>query len=312
MGEASVLVFGATSLVGSHFAVSRGPVSAAGRQDPASLGIPVARFVPVDLGDPAAVERVVSEAREPCVVNFAARTDVDGCERERPSPGGDPRAGAAWSINAEAPAAIARAARATGKYFVQISTDFIFDGSAGPYDEGAPRSPFSPRLSWYGWTKSEGERMALAVDPAAAVVRFGSPYRASFRPKLDFARWMLDRARGGTLPPLYTDQTTTPTWVPDVSRTVGEMIDRRSAGVVHTGSPEPVTPYEFAREMFRQRGGVPPDLLTSRLAEAAVPAGRAPRPLHGGLRGGRLLALGLRMTPWQDGIRQLLAGEEGR
>lgn len=311
MPAARVLVFGATSMVGSHFAANGGPVAAAGRRDPAAEGTPIARFEPVDLANPDEVERVTRESPEPCIVNFAARTDVDPCETERPPPGEAPQGGRAWAVNAEAPAAMARGARAAGKYFVQISTDFVFDGRSGPYDEAAPRSTYSPLVSWYGWTKSEGELKVLETDPGSAVLRIGFPYRPRFPGKLDFARWLLDRADRATLPPLYTDQQITPTWVPDVTRGLTRLLERRTPGIFHLGSPEPVVIYEFAAELFRQRGGPFPELRQSRLQDVPPAAGRAPRPIHGGLKTTRFPQLGVSPTSWRAGIGLLLAAEGG-
>jgi len=304
-----ILVFGATSLVGSHF-VAGAParVLAAGRRDPVSLSLPAGGFRPVDLRVARDVETVVRDASTASVVNFAARTDVDGIERERPAApdGGGP----AWEVNAQAPEAMARAARASGKYLVQISTDFVFDGRTGPYGEAADRSPFSDSISWYGWTKSEGERRVLAEAPDAAVVRIALPYRSRFPEKLDFARWMVDRRRRGTLPPLYTDQQVSPTWVPDVSRAVTELVRRRASGIFHVASPELTTPHAFASELFRVMSGTPVELAGGSIVSAATDRTRAPRPRHGGLRCERLGELGLRPTSWRDGVRQLVV-EEG-
>ncbi|MCI4337567.1 MAG: sugar nucleotide-binding protein, partial [Thermoplasmata archaeon] len=179
-----VLVFGATSLVGSHF-VAHPPagvaIAAAGRRSPDRIGIPPTRFDAVDLHDAKAVETVVAESPELVVVNFAARTDVDGVERERPAvASADPTLSNAYRVNALAPEAMARGARANGKFLITISTDFIFDGHRGPYAEAAPPDPLGPRVSWYGWTKGEGERRVRATLPQAAVVRISYPYRPPF------------------------------------------------------------------------------------------------------------------------------------
>ena len=105
-----VLVLGATSRVGAHF-VSHPPtgwsVVSAGRTDPRGKGLTVQAHTLLDLSDEAAVRAFLRSSTAEAWVNFAARTDVDGCERERP---GDPaearRAtvkGSAWVLNAELP-----------------------------------------------------------------------------------------------------------------------------------------------------------------------------------------------------------------
>lgn len=297
-------------MVGSHFVKAAPfPIAAAGRSDPNRHGLRVERFDKVDLTQPEAIGELVRSAPEPVIVNFAARTDVDPVERER-SNGPSPE-GLAWSVNALAPEAIAVAARSTQKYFVQLSTDFVFDGKAGPYDEIAPRSPFSERVSWYGWTKSEGERLSVGADPSAAIVRISYPYRAVFAPKLDFARWILEMHRKGTLPPLYANQQITPTWVPDVTRALAVLIRRQLSGVFHIASPEITNPLEFGRELLAQVEGSVPELVAGSLSLPKPGSGTAPRPILGGLRSHRFGELGIALTPWRSGIRRLSTGDEG-
>ena len=112
-----------------------------------------------DVTDPDAVARAVAEAAPDLVFNAAAYTAVDKAEAEPE---------AAHLLNAVAPGAIAAAARAAGARTVQVSTDFIFDGTSSvpyrPEDPGAPRSV-------YGRTKLEGERNAVEADRDALIVR---------------------------------------------------------------------------------------------------------------------------------------------
>jgi len=305
-----VLVLGTTSLVGSHFVRSGSfAVAAAGRVDPRGVNLPIERFAYVDLGRPGDVYAVVRSAPESAVVNFAARTDVDPVERERSAPTSP--GGSAWSVNALSPEAIASACRTSGKYFVQVSTDFVFDGTSGPYDEGVARSPFSERMSWYGWTKSEGERRTVAAHPEAAVLRIAYPYRARFEAKLDFARWMLETHRRGALPPLYANQQITPTWIPDVTGALRVLLQRRLPGIFHVASPEVTSPLEFGRELFTLVDGVVPKLAAGTLVAPRPGSGTAPRPIQGGLLSGRCADLGVPLTPWRAGIARLAIGDEG-
>ncbi len=298
-------------MVGSHFVEHSGSlVHAAGRADPSGRGVPVEGFSPVGLEHGSDVEDLIRSRPEPAVVNFAARTDVDGIERERGASLEPASEGDAWRVNALAPEAMARASRAEGKYFVQVSTDFVFDGTAGPYDETVARSPLSDRLSWYGWTKSEGERRVEREDPRACILRISYPFRSAFPGKLDFARGMVAKRRAGALPAFYADQVMTPTWVPDVTHALGALIQRRAAGVFHAASPESTTPYEFAERLFRATPGPAVRLQRGSLVESLRRPGATPRPVRGGLRCDRLPRLGARLTGWKEGIDRLVV-EEG-
>ncbi len=304
-------MFGAASMVGSHFIeIAANRCAAAGITDPRATGLKVDRFDPIDLRDAARTRELTARSPETTIVNFAAMTDVDAVEQERPVESTAP-SGSAWSVNALAAGAIAEGARSSGKYLVHVSTDFVFDGSEGPYDESAPRAPFSERLSWYGWTKSEGERRVVAADPTAAVLRISYPFRASFPGKVDFARRIVRSYRGGTLPPLYVDQQISPTWVPDVSAALAGLLARRPAGVVHVASPGLTSPYEFATELIGRIESRPVTLARGSLAGSPRDPRRAPRPRLGGLSTGRAASLGFPLTSWREGIESLVRAEEG-
>jgi dTDP-4-dehydrorhamnose reductase len=214
-------------------------------------------------------------------------------------------------VNALAPAALAEAARSAGKHLIHVSTDFVFDGTGGPYDEEEDRSPYSDRLSWYGWTKSEGERRVRLADPTAAIVRIAYPYRSNFSPKADFAHRILRRYRGGTLPPQYVDQQISPTWVPDVSAAIAELLRERHSGIVHVASPVVTSPFEFATTLIERVEARPVDLARGSLAGAPPDPRRAPRPRLGGLKPVRAIALGISLTPWREGIEALVRAEGG-
>jgi dTDP-4-dehydrorhamnose reductase len=112
----------------------------------------------VDLTDAAAVDAFAAAEPFTHVINCAAYTAVDRAESEPDL---------AMAVNAGAPAAFVEALAASGGRLLQVSTDFVFDGSQGfPY---LPDTAIHP-LGAYGLTKAEGERAALAL-PGARVLR---------------------------------------------------------------------------------------------------------------------------------------------
>jgi dTDP-4-dehydrorhamnose reductase len=301
-----LLVFGADSLVGSHFVeTTRHRVHAAGRVDPHSVGLPVASFRSVDLTQLEAVAATVRDSSAEVVVNFGGATDVDAVERERTALEAPPR-GPAYTVNALAPEAMASATKAGGMRFITLSTDFVFDGHSGPYPESAEPSPDGPKVGWYGWTKGEGERRARAAFSGTTVLRISYPYRARFPRKLDFARTLIARRRAGTLPPLFADQTITPTWIPDVTRALEHLIVTAGGGVLHAASPEPTSPREFGRTLFAQLEGREPELSPGSMREYLQRPGATPRPVQGGLAVGRLPSEGIPLTDWRHGIAAFL------
>jgi dTDP-4-dehydrorhamnose reductase len=302
-----LLVFGGDSLVGSHFVqTTRHHVIAMGRRDPRTDHLTVAGFERLDFTDTHGVEKAVRRTDADIVVNFAAVTDVDEVERERPATAVGAQ-GYAYLVNTAAPEAIARASRDTGKFFISLSTDFVFDGAEGPYSEDAEPAPFSPRISWYGWTKGEGERRIRSSYSEAAVIRIAYPYRTAHAVKLDFARKIIDGHRRHARQPYFSDQQITPTWIPDVSRSVEHLIGKRKAGTFHVASPALTTPYQFACEILSYLG-IPSNEVTEGSMETFLQrSGITPRPRRGGLICRRLAEQGVPLTSWRDGIRLLIA-----
>jgi dTDP-4-dehydrorhamnose reductase len=112
-----------------------------------------------DLSDPAACAAAVMGTDADAVINAAAWTAVDAAEAQE---------GDAHVINADAPGAMAQACAARDVSFVHISTDYVFDGSAGP--AWTPAAPPAP-LGAYGRTKLAGERAVLDSGAKAVILR---------------------------------------------------------------------------------------------------------------------------------------------
>ena len=302
-----VLVIGGTSLVGSHFvANSRHEIWAAGRRNPEELGARVARFQHLDVTDGNEVDSVIDATPAELVVNFAAATDVGAVERERAlgeSPGTPANA---WALNALAPGRMAAACGRSGRRFITFSTDFVFDGSSGPYGEQAAPAKSSELVSWYGWTKAVGERNVAEANAQATVIRISYPFRSEFAFKDDFARRILRWRSQGRMPPLFVDQTLTPTWIPDVTNALDFLVDTAMTGTVHVASPTRTTPYEFGTELLQSLEGNAPTLERGDARSAMHAAGSYLRPLKGGLRCERLASQGVPLTPWDVAVHALV------
>lgn len=125
----------------------------------------------LDLSDPAAVARLFASRTYAAVINSGAYTAVDKAEAE---------VAAAFAANAMGPALLADATRAAGVPLIQVSTDYVFDGSGdGEYVEDAAVAP----LGVYGASKLGGELAVLSGNPRSVVMRTAwvvSRHRANF------------------------------------------------------------------------------------------------------------------------------------
>jgi dTDP-4-dehydrorhamnose reductase len=222
---------------------------------------------PLDLLDAAAVSALIGEVAPDVVFCPAGLTHVDACE-DHPEE--------ARRANAEAPAAAARAAAARGARFVFFSTEYVFDGAAGPYAEDAPVRP----LSVYGRSKLQGEHAVLSADPRALVVRTAAVYGPEPQGK-NFVYQVLRRAAVGEAVRVPSDQRSTPTYNEDLAEAVVALVERGVGGVVHVAGPTVLDRHAFARlvcEVFGLPAGCLVPVPTAELGQ------RAPRPLRAGLR----------------------------
>ena len=245
-----LLVFGRTGQVARELARIAPGARFAGRDE-------------ADLADPAACAALIRAARPRAVVNAAAWTAVDRAEAEPE---------AARRVNAEAPGAMAAACAALGVPFVQISTDYVFDGSGdAPRAEDAPTAP----LGVYGRTKLEGERAVAAAGGQWAVLRTSWVFSAH---GTNFVRTM--RRLGAERPRLtvVADQIGGPTAARDIAGAVLAMAERMVAdpaagGLYHfAGSPN-VSWADFARAIFAQ-SGLAPEVVDIPTADYPTPARR--------------------------------------
>jgi dTDP-4-dehydrorhamnose reductase len=225
---------------------------------------PGTRFL--DFTDAAETERFVAAVEPDWVLCPAGLTHVDYCEDHREE---------AFAVNRDAPAGAAGAAAKRGAGFVYFSTEYVFDGTAGPYAEDDPTGP----LSVYGLSKLEGEQRAEAENPRAAIVRTTVAYGPEPQGK-NFVYQMLRRAQAGEPIRVPSDQVSSPTYNVDLAAATVELIERDFHGVMHVAGPAILDRYAFALEVCAVFGL---DAGLVRPVETAVLGQRARRPLRAGL-----------------------------
>jgi dTDP-4-dehydrorhamnose reductase len=250
---------------------------------------PAPGLVPLDLRSAEEVRARVKDVAADLVVLASALTNVERCEEE-------PALAAA--MNAEAPAAVAEAARASGGRTLFLSTEYLFDGKAGPYGEDAPASP----VSVYGRTKLEGERAVLRADPANLSIRTTVVY--SWRPgDRNFLMQLVEQLGSGRRMRVPEDQVSSPTYAPDLGWAIAALAGA-AAGILNVAGPDVLGRYDFAARAARILG------LDASLLDAVPTAGlgqKAARPLAAGLRTERLRAMGIAMKGVDEGVRAFAA-----
>ena len=169
----------------------------------------------LDITSPAAVEAMLAEEKPQWLINCAAYTAVDKAETEEET---------AWLINAVAPAILAEKSKAAGCRFVQISTDYVFDGrNYRPYVEDDEVCP----TSIYGSTKLEGELISLTNNPETLVIRTSWLY-SSFGN--NFVKSMIKLGKERDSLGVIYDQIGTPTYAGDLALAMLEIIRKIGSG----------------------------------------------------------------------------------
>jgi len=242
----------------------------------------------LDISDPDAVDRWISTSRPDAVINCAAYTAVDECESHEDE---------ATAVNATAVGHLARACNEVGAKLIQVSTDYVFDGSTDrPYLEDDPVAP----IGAYGRTKLLGER-AAAEASRHLIVRTAWLYGHGGRHFVDAIRAQVER--GANPLRVVADQHGSPTFCTDLADAVLDLAALDAVGVVHAVNRGATTWHGFAEEIVRLLGA---DVEVRRVTTDAFPR-PAPRPAYSVLDTTRLeRLLGRTMPSWQDALARYL------
>ena len=242
-----------------------------------------------DVTDAAAVRTRLEAERPNVVVHCAAHAAVDVAE-------GEPEE--AFAVNRDGAANVAGAAAAIGARLVQVSTDYVFDGSKeAPYLPDDAPGP----LSVYGRSKLAGERAALEASGDALVARTSWVYGTA---RSCFVTNMIAMAERAETPIVVDDQWGGPTAASSAAATLLDLLERGATGVWHAADRGACTPAELADEAIRLRGL---DVRVERVSSAER-AAAAPRPRYSALDVSATEALlGREMPCWRDGLAAFIA-----
>ncbi len=209
----------------------------------------------LDITDAKAVKEFISREKPDVVINFAADTNVNDEEKQRDNEGGD-----CWRINVEGVRNILDAIDLEKTRFIQISTDMVFSGSPddpGPYSEDHLPETNPDKLTWYGFTKAEAERLVQErLGDNATIVRIIYPVRKEFKKKLDYLRFPLEKfKKEDKLYPLFTDQQVSITFIDEACEALRRIIENKLTGVFHVSSPDTTTPYKLISKFIKKALG---------------------------------------------------------
>jgi dTDP-4-dehydrorhamnose reductase len=189
-------------------------------------------YVCCDLSKREDVKKLIYDFYPDFIVNTAAYTNVDKSEVERES---------AWKINVKGVEYMAEACRVIDAHLIHISSDYIFDGTKGPYDETAVPNP----LGYYGRTKLASENALKISGTIYTILRTNVLYGiAESRP--DFVRWLVNTVRKGEKVRIVTDQINNPTYIDDMVQAISKVQEFKKQGIYNIGGKEFLSRYDFS------------------------------------------------------------------
>ena len=189
----------------------------------------------IDLTDQKQLISLFIKLKPDTVIHTASETNVDKCEIQKEH---------AWKVNVEGTKFLALACKKVDAKLVYISTDYVFDGEKGNYDEQDEPNP----INYYGTTKLEGEHQVTLHTQDYAILRTSVLY--GWHPwKRNFVTWIIDQLKQNRRTTVVEDHYNTPTLADNLAEMTIQVIQKELRGICHASGVERISRYEFARRI---------------------------------------------------------------
>lgn len=189
-------------------------------------------YIPSDIKNRESIKKLIYDYCPDFIVHTAAFTNVDLSEKLREE---------AWKINVKGVEYISEVARAIDAHIIHISTDYIFDGRNGPYDENATPVP----IGYYGRTKLASENALRISGTFFTILRTNVLYGIAPNSRPDFVRWVVKSLSDDQEIRIVKDQIGNPTFIDDLVQAINKIIEFRKTGVYNIGGKEFLSRYDF-------------------------------------------------------------------
>ncbi|RZS96087.1 SDR family oxidoreductase [Cecembia calidifontis] len=192
------------------------------------------QWIELDVTDAEQVMEVFEKVRPDFLIHTAAMTNVDDCETNKT---------ACDLCNIEAVRYLIHACESTGTHFIHLSTDFIFSGEDGPYDEDGVPDP----VNYYGMTKLKSEQLLQASQIKWAIARTVLVYGlAADMSRSNIILWVKKSLEEGKTIQVVNDQWRTPTLAEDLAEGCILIMEKGATGIFNISGKDFLTPYDMA------------------------------------------------------------------
>jgi len=250
----------------------------------------------LDITDAASVTAFVTEMHPDLIINAAAYTAVDKAEED---------VEAAFAVNRDGPAHLARACAAWNIPMVHVSTDYVFDGSKqGAWVEDDPIAP----LGVYGQSKAAGEDAVREHCPHHLILRTSWVFSAHGH---NFVKTMLRLAAEREQLGIVADQFGKPTSAAELARVILALLPSMSGywGTYHLAQPEVTSWHGFAEAIFAEARSQGMKLKVSKVRPLATEDYPTParRPANSELDCTKIESIfGLKIRPWRESLAEVI------
>ena len=252
--------------------------------------MPAAPYMQADITNRKTVKDLVGSVNPDVIINCAAMTNVDACETEREI---------AWKINVGGVEHLIEAARKKPATVIHVSSDYVFDGKNGPYNEDARPEP----LSYYGKSKLAGENALRTSGLPYFVARTMVLYGQAEGVKANFAIWLINSLRDRQTVRIVDDQIGNPTLVDDLAFGLIRAMEMRRTGVYNIAGKDIMSRFDFAVALAKAFGLDPSLIQPIKTSQLNQPAAR---PLKSGLITLKAeVDLGLKLSGVEQGLAML-------
>jgi dTDP-4-dehydrorhamnose reductase len=286
MAKPILLLTGCTGLLGQKLLATLPPslpytVVAISKNSPQVPLPPHVIYCQLDLTHTAVVEELFENLRPALVLHTAALTLPDKCEQNQEE---------AYLQNVTVVELLCRLANLHRSFFVQLSTDFVFDGTAMLLTEEANPNP----INYYGQTKYLAEEIVKNTPISWAIVRTCLVFGVLAQPsRSNILLWVIRNLQAGNPINVVADQLRTPTLAEDLAKGCWQVVLAKAIGVWHIAGNDLMSPYQFAlkvAEIFELDSTLISPTNAQEFKEIAT------RPLHTGFNTNKAQEL-LHFTP---------------
>ena len=191
----------------------------------------------LDLTKKDDIVNTMNRIKPDVVIHLGAMTDVELCETETEL---------AKKINTDATEILALESEKYNTFFVYMSTDYVFDGKVGMKKENDEPNP----INFYGKSKLDGERVFKKITTPNVIVRTSTPFGLHSK-KISFPIWVKKNLELEKEISVVVNQYTSPSYVPNISKMIIEIMERKITGIIHLAGATKISRYDFAVQISK-------------------------------------------------------------